>query len=65
MARDRPQKSEEDRIVNWGWALGLLLPIVGLMAAAVLFSRGDGRWGLILGWSLIGVVAYIFIFGLI
>lgn len=55
---DRPQKSEEDRIVGWGWALGLLLPLVGLMIVAMLISREDPRWKLILGWSLLGVVFY-------
>lgn len=56
------EKSEEDRVANWGWALGLVLPIVGLMAAVFLLSRGDRRWPLMFGWTLLGVVAYVVVF---
>ncbi len=61
-AEPSAEKSEEDRIVNWGWALGLVLPVVGLMAAAVLLVRHDRRWALMLGWALLGVLAYLAVF---
>lgn len=65
MAATKPELSEEDRLVRWGWGLGLVLPVVGLMVAAVLGSRGDSRWTWMVGWALLGVVAYILVFLLI
>ena len=56
------EKTEEDRVASWGWALGLVLPVVGLMATVFLLSRGDRRWPLMLGWTLLGVVAYVIVF---
>jgi hypothetical protein len=52
------QRSEEDRLVRWGWALGLVLPVVGLMIAAVLGARGDHRWTWMTAWALVGVAIY-------
>ena len=65
MAETQAEKSEEDRVAGWGWALGLVLPVVGLMAAAFLLSRGDRRWALMLGWALLGVVAYVIVFAVL
>jgi hypothetical protein len=59
------ERSEEDRVAGWGWALGLVLPVVGLMAAAFLLTRGDRRWPLMLGWALLGVVAYVVVFAVL
>ncbi|MFN8113618.1 MAG: hypothetical protein U0R51_10515 [Solirubrobacterales bacterium] len=59
------EKTEEDKVAGWGWALGLVLPVVGLMAAAFLLSRDDRRWPLMLGWALLGVVAYVVVFAVI
>lgn len=56
------ERSEEDRVASWGWALGLVLPIVGLMATVFLLSRGDRRWPLMAGWTLLGVAAYVVVF---
>ena len=36
-----------------------------LMAAAFLLSRGDRRWALMLGWALLGVVAYVIVFAVL
>ncbi len=58
MAEPKPQLSEEDRLVRWGWGLGLVLPVVGLMIAAVLGTRGDRRWIWMTGWALVGVAIY-------
>ena len=60
--RSRTEKSEEDRLVNWGWGLGLLLPVVGVMVAALLFTRHDPRWPWIIAWSLLGAVLYAVLF---
>lgn len=58
MAVNDVERSEEDRLVRWGWGLGLVLPIVGLMVAAVLGSRGDPRWTWMTAWALVGVAIY-------
>jgi hypothetical protein len=60
--RSTGDKSEEDRLVNWGWGLGLLLPVIGLMVVAMLIARHDPRWPLILGWTMLGVLLYILVF---
>jgi len=59
VAAAQPQRSEEDRLVRWGWALGLVLPVVGLMVAAVLGARGDHRWTWMTAWALAGVAIYV------
>ncbi len=64
-AEPRAARSEEDRVASWGWALGLVLPIVGLMATVFLLSRRDRRWPLMLGWTLLGVVVYVVVFAVI
>lgn len=60
--RYKGSKSEEDRLVNWGWGLGLLLPFIGLMVVAALVARHDPRWPLILAWTVLGVVIYVVVF---
>ncbi|MCB0876686.1 MAG: hypothetical protein R2718_06285 [Solirubrobacterales bacterium] len=65
MAEVEAGKTEEDRVVGWGWALGLVLPVVGLMAALFLLSRGDRRWLWMLGWAALGVVAYVIVFAVL
>jgi len=52
------ERSQDDQLVRWGWALGLVLPIVGLMVAAVLGSHGDSRWTWMTAWALVGVAIY-------
>ncbi|MEZ5063035.1 MAG: hypothetical protein R2700_16285 [Solirubrobacterales bacterium] len=59
------EKSEEDRVVSWGWALGLVLPVVGLMAALFLLSRSDHSWLWMLGWAALGVIAYVIVFAVL
>jgi hypothetical protein len=58
VAQATTQRSEEDRLVRWGWALGLVLPVIGLMIAALLGARGDDRWVWMTGWALAGVAIY-------
>lgn len=58
MAKPAPELNEEDRLVRWGWALGLVLPIIGIGVAAVLGSRGDKRWTWMAAWALLGVLIY-------
>ena len=65
MAAKQAERSEEDRLVRWGWALGLVLPVVGLMVAAVLGARGDHRWTWMTAWALVGVAIYAAIFLLV
>jgi hypothetical protein len=65
VAGAKVEKSEEDRVVAWGWALGLVLPVVGLMAAIFLLGRGDRRWLWMLGWAALGVVAYVIVFAVL
>ena len=52
---------ENQRMANWGWALGLIVPIFGFVIGIVLTTRGDRRGPLIIGWSLLvpAVVAYL------
>ena len=54
---------ENQRLANWGWALGLIVPIFGFVIGIVLTSRSDRRGPLIVGWSLLvpAVVAYLLI----
>lgn len=53
-----PEKSEEDRMANWGWGLGLIIPIFGLVIGAILIARGDRRGPMILAWSLITPIVF-------
>jgi hypothetical protein len=62
MAEPAPEPSEEDRLVRWGWGLGLVLPVIGLLIAAVLGARGDERWSWMVGWALLGCVIYWLVF---
>ena len=54
-------EEENQRLANWGWALGLVVPIFGFVIGIVLITRGDRRGPLIVGWSLLvpAVILYL------
>lgn len=58
MAEPSAELTEEDRLVRWGWALGLVLPVIGIGVAVVLASRHDKRWTWIAAWALLGTLIY-------